>query len=148
MHNLSFRFAVADTRLGNVTVAAGDPVMVSPPAAHACPHSTGDDAAPHLAFGVGPHACPARQLAEAIVEIGVARIRARFGTLRLALPEDQLPWCVTPLVSGLRSLPVHYDVAGPAVPETTKEPAATPPAPERRSAFGRLLATLRGGGGR
>ncbi|TDC27054.1 cytochrome P450 [Streptomyces sp. 8K308] len=142
MQNLSLRFAAADTRLGDVTVAAGDPVIVSPAAAHACPHFTGDEAAPHLAFGAGPHACPARPLAETIVTIGIERVRERFGELTLAMPPDQLPWRVTPLVTGLRSLPVRYSVAtpepGPAAP------AVEPSAPERRPAFWRLLATLRG----
>ncbi|MFD5317183.1 cytochrome [Streptomyces sp. NPDC127098] len=145
MQNLSLRFAAADTPLGGVTVAAGDPVMVSPAAAHACPHFTGTDDAPHLAFGAGPHACPARPLAETIVTIGIERVRERFGELRLALPPDQLPWRFTPLVTGLRSLPVRYDVAAPAAQPAPAAAEPQPAPPERRSAFWRLLATLRGG---
>ncbi|SES49617.1 Cytochrome P450 [Streptomyces sp. yr375] len=134
MHNLTFRFPVTAVSLGGFVIAAGDPVMVSPAAAHTDPlfaqgiarNATVSSRA-HLAFGAGPHQCPGRDLASSIVAIGVQRLFERFTDLRLTLPKDQLPWRTSPLVSGLRSLPVRYVLSdGPVstVPFTPSAPVA------------------------
>ncbi|MFJ5260468.1 cytochrome [Streptomyces sp. NPDC088387] len=167
MHNLTFRFPVAPVRLGRFVIAAGDPVMVSPAAAHTDPlfaRSAGRNATvstrAHLTWGAGPHQCPGRDLASSIVAIGVRRLFERFADVRLTLPRDQLPWRTSPLMSGLRSLPVRYVLAdipaqsAPAVPTPAgADPASVVPtaavsAPEApakpaRSSFWRLLASLR-----
>ncbi|MFD0690595.1 cytochrome P450 [Actinomadura fibrosa] len=113
--NMTFRFARADTALGGVAIAAGDPVMASVAAAHADPrfadaldpHSVNSSRA-HLAWGAGPHRCPADELATRIVTIAVERLFERMAELELGLPVDQLPWRSSPLMRGLRSLPVRY----------------------------------------
>jgi cytochrome P450 len=170
MHNMTFRFPVAPTELGRFTIATGDPVMVSPAAAHTCPHFTGfaeGVGAPqgslfssraHLSFGAGPHRCPAQDLAFMIVGIGIERLFARFARVELAMPADQLPWRSSPLFSGLRALPVRYvltegqprlaglaSLPAPAVVAADAPPLAEEEAerPEHRSPFWRLMATLR-----
>ncbi|GAA4241338.1 cytochrome P450 [Actinomadura meridiana] len=123
MANLAFRWAKADVRLGRFQVGAGDPVLVSPAAAHLDPAFTRTSAPDsiyssraHLAWGAGPHACLGRDLATTITTIAVDRLFDRFSGLRLALPADQLPWRSSPLIRGLRSLPVTYELAADAVP--------------------------------
>ncbi|MFA1550553.1 cytochrome P450 [Actinomadura chokoriensis] len=124
MANLSFRWAKADVRLGRFQIAAGDPVMVSPAAAHLDPAFTASttpdsiySSRAHLAWSAGPHACLGRDLATTVTTIAVERLFDRFSALRLALPADQLPWRSSPLMRGLRSLPVNYELAGgPPVP--------------------------------
>ena len=119
MANLALRWAKTDVRVGAFRIAAGDPVMVSPAAAHLDPAFTGA-AAPdsiyssraHLAWGAGPHACLGRDLATSITAIAVERLFDRFADLRLALPADQLPWRSSPIIRGLRTLPVGYQLAG------------------------------------
>ncbi|MEO3753524.1 cytochrome [Streptomyces sp. B6B3] len=118
MHNLTFRFPVADTELGDFRISAGDPVMVSPAAVHNCPHFGAGATRPpffssrdHISFGVGPHRCPAKELAMMIVGTGLERITARFEEFRLTMPEDQLPWRSSPFFGGLRILPVQYRLA-------------------------------------
>lgn len=128
MHNLTFRFPLVDTKLGDVTIGAGEPVMPSVAAAHADPMFAGNATAEptlssraHLGWGAGPHHCLGRELAIMIATVAVGRLFERFSRLRLALPADQLPWRSSPLMRGLRSLPVQYELA-PDQPERTPPP--------------------------
>ncbi|MFC4117771.1 cytochrome P450 [Nonomuraea zeae] len=123
MANLTFRFPMADVKLGNYTVAAGDPVMLSVAAAHADPRFAGalDQHAirstrAHLAWGAGPHACLGQRLATQITTIAVQRLFTRCAKLKPALPPDQLPWRPSPFMRALRSLPVQYELAASRVP--------------------------------
>jgi hypothetical protein len=124
------RFAAADSRLGEYTIRAGDPVWVSSAAAHADPLFA-DHVAPtttvstraHLSWGAGPRQCPARELASTVAAVGVERLFERFAHLDLALPVDQLPWRSSPFMRGLRSLPVRYELA-----PTDQQPPALDPA--------------------
>lgn len=107
------RFAAADTRLGNYTIHAGDPVWVSSAAAHADPVFAGQTAPgsstissrAHLSWGAGPRQCPARELASTIAAAGVNRVFERFAHLELALPVDQLPWRSSPFMRGCARCP-------------------------------------------
>ncbi|MFI0486977.1 cytochrome [Actinomadura sp. 9N215] len=136
MANLAFRWAKADVRVGRFQIAAGDPVIVSPAAAHLDPAFTRTSAPDsiyssraHLAWGAGPHACLGRDLATTITTIAVERLFERLSALRLALPADQLPWRSSPLMRGLRSLPVTYELAADPA-EQAARPAAADEAPE------------------
>jgi cytochrome P450 len=159
------RFARTDTRLGDYIVAAGDPVWVSPAAAHADPLFA-DHVAPsatvstraHLSWGAGPRQCPARELASTVAAVGVGRLFERFSDLELALPADQLPWRSSPFMRGLRSLPVRFELADvPSVRRTDDADGAegarnadVPPmldaAERRRSSLWRYLTGLVRGG--
>ncbi len=151
------RFAAKDTRLGNYTIHAGEPVWVSSAAAHADPLFAGQmtpgsstiSSRAHLSWGAGPRQCPARELASTIASAGVSRLFERFGHLELALPVDQLPWRSSPFMRGLRSLPVRYELAASAVryvpaPHEAEAPAADVPdqAAKRRSSLWRYLTGL------
>lgn len=146
MQNLTFRFPLVDTKLGDVTIAAGEPVMPSVAAAHADPIFAGDGTAEptlssraHLAWGAGPHHCLGRELAITIATVAVSRLFERFSRLRLALPADQLPWRSSPLMRGLRSLPVQYELAaanpGSRPPSASRSPQ-TPAAASSGTASG------------
>jgi cytochrome P450 len=143
MANLSFRWPKTDVRVGRFQIAAGDPVMVSPAAAHLDPAFTASttpdsiySSRAHLAWSAGPHACLGRDLATTITTIAVERLFDRFSSLRLALPADQLPWRSSPLMRGLRSLPVIYEMAGPPPEPAPAEPAHPEEAPEDKAADG------------
>jgi cytochrome P450 len=159
MANLTFRFPTVDVQLGDFTIAAGDPVMLSVAAAHADPVFA-DNINPdpmlssraHLAWGAGPHQCLARELATTITTVAVSRLFERFVRLELTLPADQLPWRSSPLMRGLRSLPVNYELAGsPAPPRGSVadpggslRPSPATPAPEDGSGSSALWRFLRG----
>ncbi|MBW8486463.1 cytochrome P450 [Actinomadura parmotrematis] len=136
MANLTFRWPRADVRLGAYRIAAGDPVMLSPAAAHLDPAFTGGrspdaiySSRAHLSWGAGAHACIGRELATVITTIAVERLFERFSALSLALPADQLPWRSSPLMRGLRALPVHYELAPGADVPQTPAPAPVPQTP-------------------
>jgi hypothetical protein len=63
----------------------------------------------------------------------VGRLFERFSSLRPALPADQLPWRSSPLMRGLRGLPVHYEMAAaadswvPRAPDGTMTQGASAP---------------------
>ncbi|MFB4312282.1 cytochrome P450 [Actinomadura sp. GTD37] len=141
MANLSFRWAKSDVRLGRFQIAAGDAVMVSPAAAHLDPAFTASttpdsiySSRAHLAWSAGPHACLGRDLATTITTIAVERLFDRFSALRLALPADQLPWRSSPLMRGLRSLPVNYELAGDPPEPRPAAPAEAAAAPAEKAA--------------
>ncbi|MFJ4276508.1 cytochrome [Streptomyces massasporeus] len=155
------RFAARDTPLGNHIIRAGDPVWVSPGAAHADPlfadhvaSGTTISTRAHLSWGAGPRQCPARELASAVAAAGVGRLFERFDYLDLALPADQLPWRSSPFMRGLRSLPVHYELASapPArpwaeepAPGVAEEVLPDPSARQRSSLWRYLTGLIRGG---
>jgi len=152
------RFAAQDTRLGNYTIHAGDPVWVSSAAAHADPVFSGTmesgstiSSRAHLSWGAGRRQCPARELASMVAAVGVGRLFERFSDLVLALPADQLPWRSSPFMRGLRSLPVRYELVPGA--ETAPRPArgtalgeasaaAPDPVAQQRSSLWRYLTGL------
>ncbi|MBW8089839.1 cytochrome P450 [Streptomyces hygroscopicus subsp. hygroscopicus] len=173
--NLTFRFPVADTDLGDFRLAAGDAVLPSIAAAHGDPmfatpgsQEASVSSRAHLAWGAGPHQCPGRGIADMIVTTAVGKLFERCD-IELGLPVDQLPWRSSAHVRGLKSFPVRFrmrtrQVPVPAAPETAapapdpapaaaSDPApapapepATPAQPERyRSALWRFLAGLRRG---
>ncbi|GLW67684.1 cytochrome P450 [Actinomadura rubrobrunea] len=164
MANLTFRCPTVDTRLGDFTIAAGEPVFLSVAAAHHDPAFAGSmhsdsviSSRAHLAWGAGPHECLGRELATTIVTIAISRLFTRFSSLALTLPADQLPWRSSPLMRGLRSLPVQYELAEGAVPAappaSRPAEASAPSAPAAdgggetaRPSLWRFLRSLRRGG--
>lgn len=157
--NLAFRFAAADTVLGNYRIAAGDPVCPSAAAAHGDPifaKALRDDGVTstraHLAWGAGAHQCPARDMAETVATIALGRLFDRCD-LEMTLPVDQIPWRSSLYARGVRALPVRYrmrQLPGEAAQLPVPPPPSEPPAPAQptrpRSRLWRFLASLRGGG--
>ncbi|WP_019634386.1 hypothetical protein [Actinomadura atramentaria] len=148
---LTFRCPRSDVRLGRYRLAAGDPVLLSPAAAHADPAFAGGLAADavftsraHLAWGAGPHACLGRDLATALTVLAVERLLARFPVLRAAVPAESLEWRATPLALEVAALPVAYEAAAEPVPDEPADEADTARRPNR-SAARRLLRIPRRG---
>ncbi|MFI7103260.1 cytochrome P450 [Streptomyces sp. NPDC050161] len=126
------RVATADTVLSGGTVAAGETVVPMTDWADRDPtmfanvdilgigreHDT-----PRLGFG--PHYCTGAHIARLQLHIGLAALLARFPALRLAVPEDDLPWADKPAIRSPTSLPVAW-WAG------TASPRCCPPTFHRR----------------
>lgn len=106
--DVTLRYAKADVKLGDYTIAAGDPVLLSVAAANNDPliaSSLSDDTVrstrAHLSWGAGPHRCPSKRPATQITIIAVRRLLERFSAPSLALPPDQLPWRPSPFMRAL-----------------------------------------------
>lgn len=108
------RFPVADIEIGEVTIPAGDTVLLAINSANrdetcfAAPDRLdlrrGHN--PHLAFGHGPHHCPAAPLARIEAEEAVVGLVRRFPKLRLAVAEQELAWRPSWRSHSLRALPI------------------------------------------
>ncbi len=95
------RIALDDVRLGDVTVARGDLVLVlveaanHDPARYEDPHTIRldrPDAGTHLSFGGGAHYCPATALGKKHAETALRVLLDRMPRLDLAVPVEQLVW--------------------------------------------------------
>jgi cytochrome P450 len=105
------RFATKDVVLGGAQIREGDAVVLAMAAANRDPQFFGGDLEignrSHLAWGTGPHACPARDQARLITRTAVQHLRQEL-TLTLAVPVDQIKWASTPWVRHPQTLPVRY----------------------------------------
>ncbi|MFE9458887.1 cytochrome P450 [Streptomyces californicus] len=122
--NFPARYATRDMRFGGQDIRAGDMLILGLAAANADPEVLPADGAPvvgnrsHLAFGAGPHTCPAQDPARLITRTAVDTIRHRLPDLEPAIPESELKWVNSPWSKGLGTLPVRFtpplSLPGPA----------------------------------
>lgn len=112
--NFPARYATRDLRFGGREIRSGDMLILGLAAANADPDILPEDGTPvvgnrsHLAFGAGPHTCPAQDPARLITRTAVDTIRHRLPDLELAVPEHELAWIKSPWSKGLAALPVRF----------------------------------------
>lgn len=119
----TFRYAVAPTEIGGVTIPAGAQVIISLAAANRDTDQYTDpdaldldrDEARHLAFGHGIHFCLGAPLARMEGQLALGSLLRRFPELRLAVAPGELHWGHGDglVLRGLTELPV---IPGPAAP--------------------------------
>ncbi|MGV9251145.1 cytochrome P450 [Streptomyces sp. NPDC003697] len=110
--NYATHYPVQDVDLGGVVAAANTPVVISFAAANSDPalaearrkHSKGA----HLAWGAGPHACPAKDPAQVIATTAIERLLNALPDMTLAAPERDLQWRPGPFHRALVALPVAF----------------------------------------
>lgn len=110
------RYARNDLRIGDVTVAAGDAVLLSMAAANhdgsvfAEPDRFNMERTPnpHIAFGHGRHFCIGASLARMELSVGLGSLFRRFPRLRLAVPVEALRTRREFLSGGLAEVPVTW----------------------------------------
>ncbi|MDK1474310.1 cytochrome P450 [Streptomyces sp. 549] len=112
--NFPARYATRDLRFGGQDIRAGDMLVLGLAGANADPQVLPPDGNPvvgnrsHLAFGAGPHTCPAQDPARLITRTAVDTLRHRLPDLELAVPESELAWVKSPWSKGLAALPVRF----------------------------------------
>ncbi|MER5252208.1 MULTISPECIES: cytochrome P450 [unclassified Streptomyces] len=125
--NFPARYATRDMTFGGQSIRTGDMLILGLAGANADPQILPDDGTPvvgnrsHLAFGAGPHICPAQDPARLITRTAVDTIRHRLPDLELAIPQSDLQWIKSPWSRGLAALPVSF--TAPVLPQ---HPAPSP----------------------
>ncbi|MFJ5528677.1 cytochrome P450 [Streptomyces sp. NPDC093261] len=110
--NYATHYPVHDVDLGGVPVEANTPLVISFGAANNDPalrdarQSLSKGA--HLAWGAGPHACPAKSPATVIALTAIEAILNALPDLALDVPADQLQWRPGPFHRALAALPVRF----------------------------------------
>ncbi|MFD7597753.1 cytochrome P450 [Kitasatospora sp. NPDC059812] len=128
--NYATHYPMQDLDVGGVPMDAGSPVVISFAAANSDPALT--DArltlskGAHLAWGAGPHACPAKSPAQLIALSAIECLLNALPDVTLAVPAESVEWRPGPFQRGLVSLPVRFS---PAPARTTRPAAGADTAP-------------------
>ncbi|AVZ77902.1 cytochrome P450 (plasmid) [Streptomyces lunaelactis] len=113
------RAALEDVELDGQLIRAGETVTISVQAANRDPDRFADPdtldlhrkATGHLSFGHGIHQCLGQQLARVEMRVALPALFARFPTLRLAVPPEEVPLRADMNIHGVHRLPVTWDEA-------------------------------------
>ena len=82
------------------------------PEAYPCPYAvdlTRENIKNHVAFGVGPHACPGMVLARTELEIALKAFVDRMDNFRLARGEDSLEYAEVYIANGFSKAWIAFD---------------------------------------
>jgi cytochrome P450 len=110
------RAALEDIEVGDVTIRAGEGVIIAQDAANRDPDAfEGPDEFdirrtpnPHLTFGLGVHACIGRSLAILEMEVTFTKLFDRLPNLRLATPLSELRWKTDSHTYGVYEAPIEW----------------------------------------
>lgn len=110
--NYAAHYPTHDVELGGRVVRANDPILVSFAAANTDPklteHREQLSAKAHLAFGAGPHACPAKDPAFMIAVTAVETLLNQLHDVELRVPFKALTWAPSPWSRSLVTLPIRF----------------------------------------
>ncbi|QNE78776.1 cytochrome P450 [Streptomyces finlayi] len=141
--NYAAHYPTHDVELAGRLLRANDPVLVSFAAANTDPklteHRQQLSAKAHLAFGAGPHACPAKDPAFMIAVTAVETLLNRLPDIEMRVPFKTLAWAPTPWSRSLVTLPVRFTPrpgsSAATEPARPQAPASQQPMPgDQRSA--------------
>ncbi|WP_330184873.1 cytochrome P450 [Nocardia sp. NBC_01503] len=111
------RIALEDIEIGDLTVRAGEGLILDIPSANWSAETFENpevldlerpNAYLHLGFGFGRHQCIGLQLARLELGLVLQTIFRRLPELRLAVPAEQVEFKLDSLVHGVRALPVEW----------------------------------------
>ncbi|MGK8491250.1 cytochrome P450 [Nocardia asiatica] len=104
------------TLVDDTWLPANQPVLISLAACNNDPAIRGGDFAgnrSHLAWSIGPHACPARSPAYVVVEAAIDLLLDALPEMELAVPAEELVWRPGPFHRALAALPVVFPASPP-----------------------------------
>ncbi|MGK5632750.1 cytochrome P450 [Streptomyces sp. URMC 123] len=111
------RVALEDVEIDGELIGAGETVICSLETANRDPSKFPEPdtldlrrrATGHLGFGHGIHQCLGQQLARVEMAVALPALVARFPTLRLAVPAEEIPLRTDMNIYGVHRLPVAWD---------------------------------------
>jgi len=116
MANYCMSYPPQPIMIDDVWLPAHQPVLISLSGCNNDPAiAAGDrtDNRSHLAWSIGPHACPAQSAAYLIAQDAIDQILDALPEIRLAVPAAQLQWRPGPFARSLASLPVAFPASPP-----------------------------------
>jgi cytochrome P450 len=119
MANFCFVFPRQPILIDDFWLPANQPVVISLAGCNTDPvigtdQHIGNRA--HLAFGGGPHRCPANSLAYLIAQDAIDQLLDGLPELRLGVPAAELTWRTGAFHRALTTLPVHFPASPPLTP--------------------------------
>ncbi|WP_433598312.1 cytochrome P450 [Nocardia sp. CA-135953] len=114
--NISFSYPRQPIMMDDVWLPAHQPVVVSFAGCNSDPEIAAGDRTgnrAHLAWGAGPHACPAKSLGYLIAQCAVDQLLDALPELELAVAADALEWRPGWLQRALAALPVAFPPSPP-----------------------------------
>ncbi|WP_438804572.1 cytochrome P450 [Nocardia alni] len=111
MANFSITFPRQALLIDNTWLPANQPVVISLAGCNNDPAIAGGDRTgnrSHLAWGAGPHACPARSVAYLVVQEAIDQLLDVLPDLFLTVPKHELTWRPGPFHRAMTGLPVEF----------------------------------------
>ncbi|WP_330250914.1 cytochrome P450 [Nocardia sp. NBC_00565] len=102
--------------IDDVWLPAHQPIVISMAACNNDPAIRAEDHTgnrSHLAWGIGPHACPAQSLSYLIAQDAIDQLLDALPEIRLAIPADAPTWRPGPFHRALAALPVTFPSSAP-----------------------------------
>lgn len=110
--NYAAHYPVQDVEISGVRFPADEPVLISFAAANNDPSLDTARATlskrAHLAWGAGPHACPAKESAQLVSILAIEKLLNQLPDIELTVPVGTLTWRPGPFHRALNSLPVRF----------------------------------------
>jgi cytochrome P450 len=139
MANFCFHYATNEYDLrddsgAGLLIPPGVPVLISHAAANTQePRDGGGDRRAanhaHLAFGAGPHVCPAQGISEIITDVAIETLLDVLPDVALAVPASELTWRPGPFHRSLSALPVTFPALSASGSAPVHIPAPSDPTP-------------------
>ncbi|MFH8570556.1 cytochrome P450 [Streptomyces sp. NPDC017993] len=130
--NYAVHYPVHDVELSGNKLGAGDPLLISFAAANTDPNlSVGRQTLSkraHLAWGAGPHACPAKDPALLISVQAIEKLLNTLPDIEVGVPDESLTWRPGPFHRALNALPARF------TPIRTERRASAPYSTAERTA--------------
>jgi cytochrome P450 len=114
--NLLITYPRQPILIDGVWLPAHQPVVISMAACNNDPAIRTDELTgnrSHLAWGIGPHACPAQSLAYLIAQDAIDQLLDALPEIRLDLPNGEPTWRPGPFHRALTALPVTFPPSSP-----------------------------------
>ncbi len=116
MANFCISFPLRPMLIGDVWLPAHQPVVISIAACNTDPAIIANQYAgnrSHLAWGAGPHVCPANSVAYLVAQEAIDQLLDALPEIRLALSPGELTWRPGPFHRALTALPITFPKSPP-----------------------------------